>query len=76
MTKTAWGPRPEVNPSPFDGLVHQIKEVSTDRGARKIVVKCGAEMPTYRSFDRLAGATGFQSLVTCPSCLVPSTQPQ
>lgn len=57
-----------IDPSPLDGLVHLISAVSTDRGSRTIVVKCGAKMPTYRSFERLAGASGFHSRVTCPPC--------
>lgn len=65
----------EVHPSPFDGLVHLLKEVSTDKGARTITVKCGATMPTYRAHDPLGGACGFHSLVTCPTCLG-SSQPQ
>jgi len=58
----------EPFPSPLDGLVHQMTEVTTGRGARLITVKCGAKMPTYRSHERLAGACGFPSKVTCPEC--------
>lgn len=61
-------PHGHVHPNPFDGLVHALKEVSTDRGARTITVKCGAPMPTYRTHETLAGATGFNSRVTCPAC--------
>lgn len=57
-----------VDPSPFDGLVHLVKAVSAERGSRTIEVRCGATMPTYRSFERLAGASGFHSRVTCPAC--------
>lgn len=63
-----------VHPNPFDGLVHLLKEVSTDRGARTIVVKCGAKMPTYRTHETLGGATAFDSRVTCPSCRYPQPQ--
>lgn len=65
-----------VHPNPFDGLVHLLKEVKVEKGGRYIDVKCGAKMPVYRGHDPLGGACGFQSLVTCPACLVPSTQPQ
>lgn len=55
-------------PSPLDGLVHALKEVRVERGTRYITVRCGAEMPRYRSQDRLAGATGWHSATTCPKC--------
>lgn len=55
-------------PNPLDGLVHLLSEATTDRGARIIRVRCGAAMPKFRSKDRLAGATGWDSVVTCPRC--------
>ncbi len=58
----------KVAPNPFDGLVHKIKEVSSEKGARTIVVKCGARMPTYRSHETLGGATGWEDQITCPEC--------
>jgi hypothetical protein len=58
----------EALPSPLDGLVHQVRTVETDRGSRTIQVRCGATMPTYRSHERLAGATIWGTRVTCPSC--------
>lgn len=51
-----------------DGLVHLIRYVSNDgRGGRRIAVACGGELPTFRSQDRLSGATGWMSAVTCTS---------
>lgn len=58
----------QVPPSPFDGLVHLLKNVSAEKGARTIEVKCGAKMPTYRSHETLGGATGFECRITCPAC--------
>jgi len=75
--KVAWPTPREVEASPFDGLIHALKEVSTERGTRTIEVRCGASMPKYRSFDRLAGATGYDSVLTCPACIeLGSPQPQ
>lgn len=63
-------------PNPLDGLVHLLKDVTTDRGARIIVVKCGARMPKFRTRDRLAGAVSWNSEVTCPACKAPPCPPE
>lgn len=55
-------------PNPLDGLVHLLKDVTTDRGSRIVQVRCGAPMPKFRVRDRLAGAFGWDSVVTCPEC--------
>lgn len=59
------------HPSPFDGLIHFIKDVKADKGARTIAVRCGAKMPTYRTHETLGGATAWESDVTCPGCRHP-----
>lgn len=46
-----------------------LKNVSAERGTRTIEVKCGYKMPKFRTFEQLAGATGFHSRVTCQQCL-------
>lgn len=51
-----------------DGLVHAVKEVTTNRGSRIITVRCGAAMPNFRSHDPLTGASCWESLVTCEGC--------
>lgn len=70
--RTPWG---TVHPSPLDGLVHQLTAAAVDRGTRVVSVKCGATLPKYRSHERLAGASGFASKVTCPACFTPCTRP-
>lgn len=57
-------------PNPLDGLIHLVKEVTNDgKGSRIILVKCGAVMPKFRTQDRLTGAFGWASVVTCPNCI-------
>lgn len=62
-------------PSPFDGFVHAIKEVTTERKSRSILVRCGARMPTYLAHETLSGASGWESNVTCPACKLPKETP-
>ncbi len=63
--KIPWG---EVFPSPFDGLIHQVTYIATERGGRIITVKCGTKMPVYNAHEPLSGATVWPSRVTCPPC--------
>lgn len=51
-----------------DGLTHLLKDVTTEKGTRIVTVKCGAEMPKFRSHDALSGATAWDSEITCPAC--------
>lgn len=63
-------------PSPFDGLIHQVKEVTNEKGTRYIRVSCGAEVPKYLSKDTMAGASVWWRDVTCPACQYhPKTTP-
>lgn len=63
-------------PNPLDGLVHSITWVHADKGTRTIDVKCGAILPKFRTHDTLAGATAFNSRVTCPECKLPPCPPE
>lgn len=51
-----------------DGLIHLLKEVTSEKGTRIVKVKCGAEMPKFRSMDALSGATAWDSKITCSAC--------
>lgn len=51
-----------------DGLVHMVKEMIVERGTRTIIPKCGKELAKYRSHEQLAGATLWNSEVTCEEC--------
>lgn len=51
-----------------DGLVHALKEVTTERGTRTVTVRCGKELPKQRAQDPLHGASGWDTQITCPDC--------
>lgn len=52
-----------------DGLVHLVKEVTTDKGSRLVTPKCSKSLPKFRTQDRLSGASIWRADVTCQECL-------
>lgn len=64
-------------PAPWnDGHVHALKAQTAEGGVRTVTTRCGLELPQATYVDGthvpLWGATGWETMVTCPDCKGPT----